>query len=209
MRASILALAVLGAGTGVTLASDVDVADLGRSVARELADGRGNRFVVTVTPPADRAVDVRFLRSLEIVEPGAVASAAKGEASGGEPVDVSGYRVDVTPLARAGCTLDFAIKSKPVTLGGGKKLVVTAPGTPEMTFGTVYPTKGDVDVYILTDGSTVCSKGTAGAGRLDVAACGSTGVCVNSSTGVVVEFRNFSASAQATYVSMVHVIYVD
>jgi hypothetical protein len=124
-------------------------------------------------------------------------------------VDVSGYRVDVTPLAQAGCTLDFAIKSKPVTLGGGKKLVVTAPGTPEMTFGTAYPTKGDVDVYILTDGSTVCSKGTAGPGRLDVAACGVTGLCVNSSSGVVVEFRNFSAGAQATYVSMVHIVYVD
>ena len=181
-----------------------DAASLGKAVRRDVADGRGNRFAVTVTPPAERAVDRRVFDSIEVSAGAADASAEAEADAGGELVDVSGYVVEVEPLSLAAtCTSQVTVKIKPVNLAGKKFFNVTSPTPPIFVAVTAFPKSGNVDALVL-DGSTPCKTSTKPAGQLDNASCVSS-TCTGSSI-LIGQIKN-PASAAATYVGAINMVF--
>jgi hypothetical protein len=176
----------------------------GRAVRRDVSDARGNRFAVTVTPPADRAVDTRFFDAIEVTdgESGAV-DAATADA-GGEPVDVSGYVVELERLsAAATCTTQISLKTKPVNLAGKKTFSVTSSAPPIFAAVTTFPKSGNVDALVL-DGSTPCNSSTKAAGSLDNATCVSS-TCTGSSI-LIGQVKN-PATSSAQYVAAFNFVF--
>lgn len=198
-----LAVAVSGALAASAPAAE-EAAFAGKAVRREIADARGNRVAVTLTPPADRAVDTRVFDALEVSVGDAPASTATAQGSG-EPVDVSGYRVELEVLsAAATCTSQVTLKTKPVNLAGNKSFTVTSPQPPIFVAVTAFPKSGNVDARVL-NGSTPCSSSTKGSGQLDNASCVSS-TCTGTSV-LIGEIKNASKTASAQYVGAVNMVF--
>jgi hypothetical protein len=141
----------------------------GAAVAREIRTMTGDRFLLTVRPPADRAVDPRIFDVIEVVSGGnarslrsgashaakvwggaAELAAAESQSNDGL-VDVSDYALELEALSAASCDTGASLKFKKVNLGGKKTVTLTAAVSG--MFVTVFPTKGDVDagVYFTDD----------------------------------------------------------
>ena len=197
-----LAAMAFVAAAGAASAAGED-AFAGKAVRRDVADASGNRFAVTVTPPADREVDRRFFDSIEVSAGDSDASEAAAEA-GGEPVDVSGYVVEVEPLSLAAtCTSKVTVKLKPVSLGSKKTFLVKSTTPPIFMAVTAFPKSGNVDAAVL-NGSTPCNSSKKPSGQLDNASCVSS-TCVGSSL-LIGEIKNPSNSG-ANYVGAVNMVF--
>jgi hypothetical protein len=173
-------------------------------VRRDFDDGRGNRIAVTVRPPADRAVDMRFFDAIEVGDSEADGVDKASAASAGDPVDVSGYVVALERLsASATCTSRITLKTGPVALGGNKTFNVTSEGQPIFVAVTAYPKSGNVDAYVL-NGSSPCGSSKKGANQLDNATCLATN-CVGGST-LIGQVKN-PTTKNATYVTAINMVF--
>jgi hypothetical protein len=189
--------------TGAAFAADAGRFAVGQTVVRELADSHGHRFAITVTPPADRAVDAAFFDAFELAgEPtgqpgfksGQIKQAPVTAADDEEPIDVSGYKVTVESLNAAACSVNLqAAKRKPVSLGPRKELQLTSINSEVMTV-TAWPTSNDVDVQIDYNGG-VCQISEKNKGELDIAGCIATS-CTNSGTMSAYVYNPFSNTAK-------------
>jgi hypothetical protein len=198
----LLATALAAAAPGPCAAGDDAYA--GKAVRRDFTDAHGNRIAVTVTPPADRAVDTRFFAAIEVSdgEAGGVEEAA-AEATG-EPVDVSGYVVELERLSTAAtCTRTITLKTKPVNLGGNKTFNVTSDGQPIFVSVTSFPKSGNVDAYVL-NGSTPCNSSKKGSNQLDNAVCVSSS-CVGQSV-LIGQVKNPTRN-NAQYVAAINMVF--
>ena len=162
----------------------------GMAVAREVVAHEGQRFLFTVTPPADRGVDARVFDMFEVEDRAetraSVAGMGQKEKDAGlddaEALDLSGYSVrieEVGASAATSCRLSVLfVKYQKAKLSANHYFKVTAAGAAAM-FVSSFATKGDVDAAIFRkseiDG-TLCSKSTKGAGQFDLAKC-NEGTC--------------------------------
>jgi hypothetical protein len=176
----------------------------GKAVRRDVADASGNRFAVTVRPPADRPVDLRVFDVIEVSADGGDSVSAASAEAGGDLVDVSGYVVEVEPLsALATCTQKITVKNKPVSLGGNKSFTVTSSSPPLFVAVTAFPKSGNVDTYVL-DGSTPCNSSKKPAGQLDNATC--VAASCTGTANLIGQIKN-PASAGATYAGAVNMVF--
>lgn len=191
---------------GVLSSVPVLAEDLGRDgeavIARVERPG-GDRFEITVTPPADRGVDRRVMEWL--TDAGVEAEdATPGEA---DPVDMSGYRIRVEKVAGAECTASFAIKSKPTNLGANKAWFVESDSAISVS-AAAFPTKGEVDVRVLEGiDREVCDSSTKKKQNMDYAACTLRCEAVAGSRHLEAEAWN-PTSSQATAVAVFRLIFV-
>jgi hypothetical protein len=207
MRTVASGLAVLGGAlvlTSAAGAADIGSFAVGQSVVRELADGHGHRFAITVTPPPGRAVDARFFDAFELAgeptgQPGFKAAGGRSkelvvEAADSDSIDVSDYSVKIENLSSSACSVNLqASKRKPVTLGAKKQLSLTAINSEVMTM-TVWPTSNDVDAEIDYN-NAVCQISEKNKGELDIAGCISSS-CSNSGVMEAIAYNPFNNTAK-------------
>lgn len=177
----------------------------GMAVAREFRTEQGDRFLLTVTPPADRGVDKRIFDAIEVVSGGEVGVPPGRESQKTESITTSSNEdlVDVSDLhlrlellsTAATCDVRGSLKYKKVNLSGKKKTTAEFPGASTAIIA-VYPTKGDVDARIKGPDGTVCHSSLRNAGEFDLAACNNCGGIASFVTG---EIDN-PLSSQASYV---------
>jgi hypothetical protein len=193
----------------------------GMAVAREFVAHEGHRFLFTVTPPADRAVDPRVFDIFEVedrAEKGVGLAAMSPTQKDSEPgdaeaLDLSGYTVrieEVRASAATSCSLSVPfVKFKKAKLSGGHYFRAVATGAAAM-FVSSFGTKGDVDAAIFRGSEingTLCSRSTKGAGQFDLAKC-SEGNCNAGGevlVGVIVNFL----SADAEFVGAITVTFAQ
>jgi hypothetical protein len=178
----------------------------GMAVAREMNTRDGHRYLLTVTPPADRGVDPRVFDAIEIVSGGeaeqAAGSARKAEKTASqtgddEAVDVSDLHLKLESLSAASCTIrQSGLKFKKVSLNGHRLITLQIFGA-SAAMVVVYPTKGDVDAGVLNSDGSACHTSLRNAGELDVAACNNCGLSGGSPLLAVIENP---LSSQASYV---------
>jgi len=198
----LLAMAFVAGALGASAAEDAAYA--GEAVRRDFTDARGNRVAGTVTPPADRAVDMRFFGAIEVSDGEAGTAAEASAGAGGDPIDVSGYVVELERLdAAATCTTKITLKTQPVTLGGNKTFNVTSSGQPIFVSVTSFPKSGNVDAYVL-NGSTPCNSSKKGSNQLDNATCVSS-TCVGQ-TVLIGQVKN-PTSKNASYVAAINMVF--
>lgn len=200
----------VGLAAALALAAPVfagEAAAAGNAVRRDMADARGNRFAVTVTPPPGRAVDRRFFDAIEVSAGDSDTSLASNDAAAeadGEAVDVSGYVVEVEALDLAAtCTSKITLKTKPVNLAGKKTFSVTSPTPPIFVAVTAYPRSNNVDTYVL-NGSTPCNSSTKPKDQLDNASCVSS-TCTGSNI-LIGQVKNPDNST-AKYVAAINMVF--
>jgi hypothetical protein len=175
----------------------------GKAVRRDVTDASGNRFAVTLRPPADRAVDVRIFDAFQVSADDAD-SAADASADAGDLVDVSGYAMEVEPLnAAATCTQKITVKNKPVSLGGNKSFTVTSSSPPLFVAVTAFPKSGNVDTYVL-NGSTPCNSSKKPSGQLDNATCVAS-TCTGTAN-LIGQIKN-PASSTASYAGAIDMVF--
>lgn len=176
----------------------------GKAVRRDVTDAGGNRFAVTVRPPADRAVDMRVFDALEISADDAGTVAEASADTGAGLVDVSGYAVEIEPLnAAATCTQKITVKNKPVSLGGNKSFSVTASSPPLFVAVTAFPKSGNVDTYVL-NGSTPCGSSKKPSGQLDNATC--VAATCTGTANLIGQIKN-PASSTASYAGAINMVF--
>jgi hypothetical protein len=201
-----VACALLAACALASSATAAETFAKGTAVAREYRTEQGARFLLTVTPPADRGVDTRIFDVIEVSSGGETgipfAEAARGKdgvattESNEDLVDVSDLHLRLELLsATATCDVRGSIKYKKVNLNGKKKTTVSFSGA-ATAIVAVYPTKGDVDARIKGPDGTTCDASIRKAGEFDVAACNNCAGAVTFMTG---EIEN-PFSSQASYV---------
>jgi hypothetical protein len=182
----------------------------GMAVARELVGREGRRVLVTVTPPADRAVDPRAFDMFEVEDQGetgvglaSLARTEKGaEPDNVEPLDLSDYSVrveDVGASAATSCSLSVLfVRYQKAKLTANHYFKVTATGAASMVVSS-FPTSGDVDAAVFRKSEingTVCSRSTKGAGQFDLAKC-NEGSCNAGGEVLVGTILNFLTSDAA------------
>jgi hypothetical protein len=188
--------------------------DLGVAVSHDYSDEFGNVVRVTVIPPVDRAVDLRFFEGWGFAHDGnkevkTLESTVPQESGAPETlIDLSGYEVVIEPLAIASdCSAGFkAPRLKPALLGPGKTFMVSST-SPEAMFAVTFPTQGNVDVTVADD-TRVCSSSSNGPGTMDVAGCYFPN-CSNSSKVLRSRFKNPSATAQAKFTAIVNITFIS
>ncbi len=190
----------------------------GMAVARELVGHEGHRFLFTVTPPPDRAVDPRAFDLFEVedrAETGVgIAGMPQKEKDPGpdeaEALDVSDYSVrieEVGASAATTCTLSIPfVRFKKAKLSGNHYFRAAAPGAAAM-FVSSYGTKGDVDAAVFRgpEFTTLCSYSTKGGGQFDLAKCneGSCNAGGEVLTGIIIN----QLSADAEFVGAITVTF--
>jgi hypothetical protein len=199
---------LLAAAALLSLASAATAAEAeafaGKALRRDVRDAQGNRFAVTLRPPAGRVADARLFDVFEVSAGDSSTSFESESNASREAPDVSGYVLEVEPLSVAAtCSSKITVKNSPVTLGAGKSFSVTASAPPLFVSVTSFPKSGNVDAYVL-NGSTPCGSSKKGTGQLDNASCVSS-TCTGSSI-LIGQIKNASSSASAQYVGAINIV---
>lgn len=184
-----------------------------RVVIRTLSDGAGGFLRLHVTAPEGQRVDARFFDALEIhrqsdanrvSEGGDSSTHQKPQLNHSEPVDVSGYSMEVSSLAgtSVSCQAAYAIRwSSGVTLAPNAAMNVTFSNTPEEVISTVYPQGGDVNVFIY-EGNTLLGASTNGPTLLDTVGVYNS-ACENATGQFKVVISNPSTTSGARFVGSI------
>jgi len=192
--------AVLAAGplASVAFASE-EVSRVGEAVVVSRLEPEGDRYEITITPPADRGVDRRVVEWLRESEAEAATAADDGSV-----MDLSGYSISVERVVAASCGGKFSIKSKSSSLSARTYVKVTSTTAFSVGVGA-FPTSGDVDalVFIGSLNNNPCSQSIKTGQTLDWASC-TNRACTNgggSSNQVIAVIANLTSSS-ASYVGV-------
>lgn len=178
------------------------------TVVRDVRDGNGNEFRVTVVAP--NSIDQRIFDMLGDNEESSRDELA--DAANDNLINLSGYKIEIVAKPTViGCkSLYQLIVKTPAILDPGESFTVSGSFAEEIDV-TAFPTEGNVNVLVASDsgkGIKLCQRSKRKRNRLDAAGCYFPG-CFNDKFVLIAQIENPSSSVPASFVASVGTFFVN